>query len=89
MGGELNHAVSLKMSTLLYWPAALSVGDNARTQVNTGSANNGVLVIAEFAPLSPEGFIGDHTLMSGNQKAEDGRCALERQIGSKVPTGEK
>jgi hypothetical protein len=60
-----------------------------QTQVNTGGANNVALVIAELAPLSPDGFIGDHTLISGNQKAEDGRCALERQIGSKVPTGEK
>lgn len=48
-----------------------------------------VLVIVELAPLSPDESVGDYTLMSGNQKAEDGRCALERQIGSKVHTGEK
>jgi hypothetical protein len=47
------------------------------------TTNNVVLVIVVLLPLSPDVFISGHTLMLGNQKAEDGRCALERQIGSK------
>jgi hypothetical protein len=76
VGDKLNHAVFLKMPTLLYWPTVLR--GQRQTQINAGGANNVVLVIVELVPLSLDGFISDHTLMSGDQKAEDGRCALER-----------
>jgi hypothetical protein len=54
--------------------------------VRTGGANSVVLVIAELVPLSPDGFIGDHTLMLGNQKAEDGHYALGPPLVQHSPT---
>jgi hypothetical protein len=54
-----------------------------QVQVNTGGTNNVMLVMIELVLLSPNGFIGDRALMSGNQKAEYGRGALEWQIGRK------